>query len=368
MKVSIWDLDYYYNKTKQNCFNVDAMKISSFHKQKGDKINFVQSEYDIYRPYDLYYIIKEKETTPSPPLDFFTNSKVKWWGDAVRVRVNWRPSAAMLGCAPDYLLYPEKNTTLERAEYIRLFDNKAKLLPITQNYQNSFKNKISIDTDLYFWESDKKSILTALEMLKDVKNISFLHPIRLDLILCDKDIKNAFLQLKLNKKSIITFADIKFDLVDNVIEFIHQLQQQYGNISVNSVYLIYDAQSHWDDRQNALRDFSEIKKALIKGRKTGVNIKLKPLKYRLDTPYFYLFEQISNWSCLQEHISWFNFLCRQYPKCDIGRPATWQDAFRDLIRQTYIDKEFFLTIWKNKKQSENEVPWKILEKEFKYGI
>lgn len=53
------------------------MRISSYHKQKGDEVNFVQKDYDIRRPYDLYYIIKENAATPNPPLDFYTNSKVR---------------------------------------------------------------------------------------------------------------------------------------------------------------------------------------------------------------------------------------------------------------------------------------------------
>ena len=57
-----------------------------------------------------------------------------------------------------------------------------------------------------------------------------------------------------------------------------------------------------------------------------------------------------------------------HPFCDINRPETWDDGFRDLLRQTYIDKEFFLTKWKDKTTSENEVPWNLLDKEFQYGI
>lgn len=53
----------------------------------------------------------------------------------------------MLACRPDYLLYPNKDTVVERAEHIRLFNNKAELLPITQEYKNTFKNKITIVTD-----------------------------------------------------------------------------------------------------------------------------------------------------------------------------------------------------------------------------
>ena len=114
-------------------FNADAMKISSYHKQLGDSINFVTTEDDIRRPYDIYYIFKEKKDTPNPPIDFFTNSHVKWWGAAVKSRVKWKMSNEILMCRPDYLLYPEKNTKEERSEQVRLFNNEGQLLPRIQN-------------------------------------------------------------------------------------------------------------------------------------------------------------------------------------------------------------------------------------------
>ena len=43
-----------------------------------------------------------------------------------------------MGCRPDYLLYPEKNTREERAIRMRFFDNAAQLLPIKQDENNSF--------------------------------------------------------------------------------------------------------------------------------------------------------------------------------------------------------------------------------------
>ena len=64
------------------------MKISSYHKQLGDQINFVLKEDDIYRPYDLYYIIKEKEKTPNPSSNFYLDKRVRWWGKAVKMRIN----------------------------------------------------------------------------------------------------------------------------------------------------------------------------------------------------------------------------------------------------------------------------------------
>lgn len=62
------------------------MRISSYHKQMNDQINFVLKEDDIRRPYDIYYVIKEKETTPNPPGDFFLNAKVRFIGKAFKMR------------------------------------------------------------------------------------------------------------------------------------------------------------------------------------------------------------------------------------------------------------------------------------------
>jgi hypothetical protein len=55
----------------------------------------------------------------------------------------------MLGCRPDYLLYPERNTKMERGEHIRLFNNNAELLPQVQEWRNTFTNKYAIVTDPY---------------------------------------------------------------------------------------------------------------------------------------------------------------------------------------------------------------------------
>lgn len=88
MRVTIWDLDYYFATEKVNCFNPDVMLIASYHKQCGDSINFVTKEDDIRRPFDIYYVIKENAKTPNPPLDILMNRKIYWWGDAYKIRRN----------------------------------------------------------------------------------------------------------------------------------------------------------------------------------------------------------------------------------------------------------------------------------------
>lgn len=150
----------------------------------------------------------------------------------------------MLSCRPDYLLYPEKNTRAERAEFIRLFDDKANLLPLTQDYTNSFKQKDTIVVDKYMWQSSKKSLLQALDILKEVKNVSFSEPIRLDLVLHDKEIRDKIFELKLSNRSKLRYSPINFDLIDEAIQFIKDLQAKFGNISVNEIVVKYDAEAH----------------------------------------------------------------------------------------------------------------------------
>ncbi len=368
MRVTIWDLDYYYSKTKRNCFNTDAMRISSYHKQLGDEVTFVLTEFDIRRPFDLYYIIKEKQSTPNPPLDFFTNSRVRWWGAANRIRINWEMDRVMLGCRPDYLLYPEKNTKLERAEFIRLFDNYAKLIPIAQDYHNIFKWKDVTVVDKYMWQSSKKSLLKALDSLMDVKNVSFYEPIELKNLLGDEELKNKFLSLKLSNMSSMRFKPVNFDLADKAIEFIHTLQEKFTNISANELIIKYDAIEHWNNKDAALHDFNEIKRLVVKGRKLGVRVVAAALMHRIDTPYYHIFEELHNWTDKHEPISWFEYLTRVHHYSIINKPETWDEGFRDLIRQTYTDREFFLIKWKDRYTSDNEVPWELLDKEFKLGI
>ena len=367
MRVTIWDLDYYYAKVKKNCVNDDVMRISSYHKQCGDTVNFVLKEDDIHRPYDLYYIIKENIKTPNPPVEFFINSKVRWWGAAVKARIKWKMSAAMMGCRPDYLLYPEKNTREERAIRMRFFDNAAQLLPIKQDEDNSFKDKKVIVTDKYMWYADKKSLIFVLEQLKDIKNVSFLEPIQLKILLSDKDIENKFLELNFTNRSSMSFAAVNYEMIDEALRF-YSLVTAKGRVSLSPIVISYDADEHWISYLSAHRDYTKVINAVLKGRKQGIPVVIKQLKHRLDTPYFHLFEELSKWSAQQQKTSWFQYLLRTHPHCDAALPSSWDDGFRDLLRQTYTNKELLLTIWKDKKQSENDIPWELLKKEFVYGI
>ena len=379
MKVSIWDLDYFHTEEKVNCFNPDVMKISSYHKQLGDTINFVTTVDDIRRPYDLYYIIKENSKTPNPPLDFFTTSKIRWWGNAYRVRVNWKMTDAMLGCRPDYLLYPEYNTQLERAEHVRFFNNNAELLPIYQDYHNTFKKKKVIVTDKYMWFSDNKSIMIALQRLEETKNLYFLKEIKIQKLLYDEKLKEQFLKLKFSPGVNFSWSKIKHSEFKTALEFLLEIKRRNPSTHMGCLQIDYsdDGAAHWSDKDLALKDFEEIKEFILLSKRNKIRLKINLPDYALETPYYYLFATIAEWTSHRREYrrSWLEFLAykftgKRYESATFywSRPYQWNEVFRDLLRQTYTDKDFLLLQWGDNKCSEISVPWKLWEEEFKYGI
>ncbi len=376
-RVSIWDLDYYYAKDKSNCFNPDVMKISSYHKQLGDKVNFVMREVDINRPFDIYYIIKENNKTPNPPFEFFTNSKVKWWGNAYKARIKWSMSDAMLGCRPDYLLYPEYDTTLERSEQLRLFNDKGELLPHIQDYSNTFKRKRVILTDTTMWTAAEKDIIKALEMLKEIKNITFLKPIWLEKLINNKTLRDKFFELKLTPGANVNWSPLRLECVNEAIDFIYEFKKHFPHVSAGTIILHYMPHDHWLDKENALNDFEKIKQVIIHAKEKKVVFKIQmPIQRRLDTPYFFLFETICEWTENNCRISWLEYLGKRY-KLSRGtynqqeywnKPQTWNVLFRDLLRQTWEDRKFLLMKWGDTMLSQNDIPWQLWQEEFKIGL
>lgn len=386
MYVSIWDLDYYYcqkEKRINNC-NPNVMKISSYHKQLGDIVNFITTEDDINRPYDVIYIIKEKDSTPQPPVKFFMDKKVKWYGKCFKHRINWKMNDAMLGCRPDYLLYPEKNTREERAEYIRLFNDRGEKLQWVQDWTNTFKNKDIIVIDTAMWFASKNDICEALKQLSKLKNVSFLEPIWLQKIIYDKDIRENFLKLKLKRNSKIYWSIVNLKQVDDALDFIEELKEEGSGgqkVTARVGYIRLDyrdkTKSHWEDKEQAIKDFRSIQDIIVRAKKRKIRVEVRMPQTRFETPYFQLFEEISIWTKNSFQSSWLSFITNRYFGFQRhfnntiiiwNHPEKWNEVFRDLLRQTYKDKDFIMWEWGELKISENDIPWKLWEREFKYEI
>lgn len=84
MKITIWDMDYYYNRNSKK--KPDVMKLSSYYKQLGDSVNFVLTEDDINRFAEIIYVFKDNKDLPQPPASFFLDPRVRWDGKAYTMR------------------------------------------------------------------------------------------------------------------------------------------------------------------------------------------------------------------------------------------------------------------------------------------
>ena len=377
MKVTIWDLDYYHAKVKENCLNPDVMKISSYHKQMGDRVNFVLTADDINRPYDLYYIIKEETKTPMPPVDFFMRSNIRWWGKAVKKRVNWAMPDEMLICRPDYLLYPEKNTKFERSEHIRLFNDSGKLLPVTQDWKNTFSNKFAVVTDTTIWQAKKEELLKALQILQDCKNISFFHPIWIQKILEDEEIKEEFLKIKFIRGCSMEWTTVEMVEIDAAWELMSEIKKRNSGVRLSGVTVDYmiSKQNHWTDVAVARRDFQMIRELICRAKEEGFKVIIKMPTTRFETPYFFLFEELARWTKSHITTSWLEYITNRFGNARIyddymywNNPSLWSEPFKNLLSQTWTDKRFLLDQWKGKSIAETNIAWKIWEKEFNYGI
>ena len=123
-------------------------------------------------------------------------------------RVTWKMDAAMMGCRPDYLLYPEKNTKIERSNVLRLFDGNFKFIEKRQDWENAFTSKYNLVVDKQMWAAPRDEVEKALKWLQGIQNVSFLNPIWLPKLLDDKILTDLFLKLDLHKGSQLYWGNI----------------------------------------------------------------------------------------------------------------------------------------------------------------
>jgi hypothetical protein len=196
MLVGIYDMDYYANK---KTWNYICMKLSSYHKQRFDKVTLFSDKFDLTFAYDVIYVCKADNSPLQPTTDMIVNSKYKFIGNFGGWVIPYKVPDIVWACRPDYSLYPFWNTKKYHDEAYQFFGADNKFLPIRQRPDNAFKNKQTLVIDNRFWYADKKDILAALSFLKTKKNIAFFFPIRIDSLIFDKEVGDAFLQLNFRR-------------------------------------------------------------------------------------------------------------------------------------------------------------------------
>lgn len=213
MLIAIYDVDYFCGK---NSWNYTCMKISSYHKQMGDKVFLMETPNDLDGRYDIMYICRAKNNYPLPPIKFYGKDNIKIFGNCEYMN-NYRVTDIILACRPDYSLYSKfKNVGAYHAEAIQLFNLNGKLLPKIQDTKNIYTKKRTLVIDESFWKSEKKDILEALSILKGKKNISFLFPISLKALSSDEEIEKAFFELDLSKGANLVW---QYDTLETINAF-----------------------------------------------------------------------------------------------------------------------------------------------------
>lgn len=391
-KITIWDMDYYYAKIRKNVFNSFAMKISSYHKQLGDEINFVRSKNDLHRPYDRYYIFKEHEDIPDL-IEFLldTSGKIFWYGHGVPTsRCNLNLDDKILGCRPDYLLYTEKDTKFERAEQVRFTNTQGKPLEWIQTWDNTFKNKLVLVLDEHLWENNQSVILKALKTLENKKSIFFLEPIPIEKILSDKEIREQFLKLKIARvKNSIRWTPMDISrtcgnkTINDTLSSLNFIKTNF-HIAADGLYIKWTNLLWYQDHLSPLTIFSMIQNWCIEANKNHIHLMLErpPKEWRENPKYssdYIFFNYVILWAStsFDPWLGWLSQLfCHSYDPYVITKfwntPSQWPSTFRLCLMKTAEYKKFLEFSCNNTSSARyvNDVmiPWAKWKEQFKYEI
>lgn len=226
MKILLWDLDWFYKQT--SIPNVKCMKLSSYHKQKGDEVTLIKNEFDLSYNYDLMYIFKERKNTPSPERRYLDSKKSTLIGKGYFGFNVKDISTVVAACRPDYLLYEGNEfNKYTNANYISFYVG-GQLVKRQQDYHNAeTKKHYNIVSDKWFWKAEDNDIIYCLDSLKDDKNLMFLEPISLKKILCNNTIREKFLNLNFCAGTSFKWRnDFSSVEVDSVIQFMEELKSK----------------------------------------------------------------------------------------------------------------------------------------------
>lgn len=290
MRVNIWDLDFYYKKANINFL---CMKISSFHKQKGDSVLLITRDTDLKTQYDIMYITKEDESIVNPPIGIMMNEKVKIFGGGLQFLTNWVPSNIILACRPDYLLYPDLGLPHQDDDLLQFCSRDNKLLPLWQNAANAKTDKYSLIIDQNLWLLSTEDLKKLFTLLKGRRNINFFYPISLKRLLSDRELTSLFLSLHF--RSGVTFEwkntyKLEKENISMIITFFKTFKKMHPAVLIGNIQ--FDPLNGKDPWSN----FEDILYLIDSSKNYNLQIKLKPLKNRFDTIYYHIFELLIRWT------------------------------------------------------------------------
>ena len=201
------------------------MKLSSYHKQRGDNINFVTDIHQVGLSFDRMYIARVDETTEVPSKKLLDDSRVMLLGKGFQYYGAKAINAVVAGCRPDYLLYPiDEHNPYANANFVQFYCGKS-LLKQKQDYHSTFRfHKKTVVVDAWFWKAEDEEIIRCLEELKHEKNVAFLKPISLQRIVSNTIVREKFLALHFSPgtafkwKNDLAFTQASVDIVLDLLQ------------------------------------------------------------------------------------------------------------------------------------------------------
>ena len=363
MKVTLWDLDWYHNT--RSIPNINCMKVSSFHKQKGDEINFVTEVYHLGLEHDILYIFKDMEATPLPEKRFLDSIKTVLIGKGFTYYPHKKLSAVMAACRPDYLLY----STSERDPYANAhfvsFYADGQLIQKKQDYHNNkLHHRKTLVMDDYFWKAADEDIISSLEMLKEDKNVAFYEPISLKKILGNTRIRTKFLELSFSTGTIFKWRNDwgqDRESVTQIADFFKELKARtssdLGFVPIRGLLPGEDEETGFLRCIEAVHILKRAKvKCKVVAPKESRMLRLLE-NWTTFNPTLSLVEHILHYECAISGVLWFDIL---------NNPTKWKTPIFDLLIVLLADPtysnyaEYAFTQWGYESLGKTKVRMDIL--------
>jgi hypothetical protein len=268
MTVFILDMDWIFDKNDMP--NPDCMRLSSFHKQRGDKVYFVGDMTELAMTYDKLYVFSSSDSTPMLSSKIMNDERTTLFGTKFALCGAKKLGTVIMSCRPDYLLYDikdEKSNSYARANFITFFVGNDKIKR-RQEWKNTKKGaKRTIVTDDCLWKQKPELIIQCLAELQEERNIAFLNPISLKVLVENKEVRNFFVNLHFMKGTIFKWRnDLGSDdsSAAAICEFFYILKQ-HTKSNVGRVPLLPTINNNWEeDLERLLKAISIFKQNKVK--------------------------------------------------------------------------------------------------------
>lgn len=250
MTIFIVDLDWMADKTEIP--NINCMRLSSFHKQKGDSVYLISELNELKMYYDRLYVSGESDDLPPISHTILNDKRTILLGKRFQLCGAKQPGAIIAGCRPDYLLYDTygSKNSYAKANFVTFYTSGGEKVQNRQPWKNR-KNglKRTIVTDDNLWTQDSTEITLCLSELIDEPNIVFLHPISLKCLIENPSVKNVFCSLNFSRGTEFKWRnDIGHDSksAETIVNFLLELKQHTYSV-VGTVPFRAQLSNNWQE-------------------------------------------------------------------------------------------------------------------------